>query len=140
MAYLDSPIELDLLFVIFICIEGVEGNIFILQLLFDLQKFDQLSLWPRRKTYLDLEPVPLFNSQAIRLGNDGYNIDDLAKLLHHNNINRAQSVSCGVDEVQAAMDTRVLDVPVPLSRQLFAQVHTVLVFDILDNRVPAAKW
>lgn len=43
----------------------------------------------------------------------------------------------GADEVQAAVDTRVLDVAVTHSGELFAQVRAVLVLDVLDDGVPA---
>ena len=42
-----------------------------------------------------------------------------------------------VDEVQAAVDARVLDVTVTHCRELLAKVCAVLVLDILYNWVPA---
>ena len=89
--------------------------------------------------YLDFELVPLLRSQAVRLGNNGNNVHNLAEFLHHDNINWAQSMACGVDEVQAAMDARILNVTVSHGRQFLAEVRAVLVLDVLDNRVPAAE-
>lgn len=36
------------------------------------------------------------------------------------------------------MDTGVLDVPFPLRSELLSKVGRVLIFDILDDRVPAS--
>ena len=36
------------------------------------------------------------------------------------------------------MNTRILDVPLSLRRELLAEVGGVLIFDVLDNGVPAA--
>ena len=112
---------MNLLFIIFISIEGIEADAVVHQ------------LFPN----LGLEPFPLVQSQAVTLGNDRDHIDDLAQLLHHNHIDRAQRVASGIDEVQAAVDTRVLDIAVTHSSQLLAQVCRVLVLDVLDDRVPA---
>ena len=43
-----------------------------------------------------------------------------------------------VDEKEAAVDTRVLDVAVADCGKLLAEVRAVLVLDVLDNGVPAA--
>jgi len=43
----------------------------------------------------------------------------------------------GADEVQAAMDARVLDVTVTHCGQLLAEVRAMLVLDIFDDRIPA---
>jgi hypothetical protein len=43
----------------------------------------------------------------------------------------------GLDEEQAAMDAGILDVALSLGGELFAQVCGVLVFDVLDDGVPA---
>lgn len=91
------------------------------------------------KTDLELEVIPLLNSQAVRFGNDGDNIDNFAEFLHHNNINRTEGVSRRVDEIEAAVDTCILDVTVPHGRQLLAEVRTMLVLDVLDDGVPAGK-
>lgn len=43
----------------------------------------------------------------------------------------------GLDEEQAAVDTGVLDVALTLRSELLAEVCGVLIFDVLDNGVPA---
>ena len=43
------------------------------------------------------------------------------------------------DEVQTAVDARVLDVAVTLRGELLAEVGAVLVFDVFDDRVPAGR-
>jgi hypothetical protein len=48
-------------------------------------------------------------------------------------------VSGGADEVQAAVNAGVLDVSVSHGSQLLAEVRTVLVLDVFDDRVPAAN-
>jgi hypothetical protein len=42
-----------------------------------------------------------------------------------------------IDEIEAAMNARVLNVPIPHCREFLAQISAVLVLDILDNGVPA---
>lgn len=90
-------------------------------------------------TDLLLEHLPLFEHQTVRLGNDRDDVDDLAQLLHDNNINRAERVACGVDEKETAVNTRVLDVAVTHGGELFAEVGTVLVFDVFHNGIPATR-
>ena len=46
-------------------------------------------------------------------------------------------MACRVDEVQAAVYTRILDVAVADCCQLLAEVCAVLVLDVLDDRIPA---
>ena len=42
-----------------------------------------------------------------------------------------------LDEEEAAVYAAVLDIPLALRRELFPKVGRVLVFDVLDNWVPA---
>ena len=86
-----------------------------------------------------LERIPLLERQAVRLGNDRDNVDDLAQLLHHNDVDGAKGVARRVDEEEGAVNARVLDVTVALRSELLAQVRAVLVLDVLDNRVPAEE-
>lgn len=92
-----------------------------------------------RKLLLDplLERGPLLERQAIALRNDGHDVDKLAQLLQHHDVDRLERVAARLDEEQAAVDARVLEVPLALRRQLLAQVRAVLVLDVLDDRVPA---
>ena len=39
-----------------------------------------------QSTNLDLELLALLDSQAVRLGDDGDDVDDLAEFLHHNHV------------------------------------------------------
>ena len=48
-------------------------------------------------------------------------------------------MASGVDKEETAVDTRVLDVPITHRGELFAQVGTMLVFDVFNNGVPAMK-
>lgn len=45
----------------------------------------------------------------------------------------------GLDEEQAAVDAGILDVALPLSRELLPQVGGVLILDVLDDGVPAGS-
>ena len=85
-----------------------------------------------------LERLSLLESQAIRFRNDRHHVHGLAQLFQHHNVDRLERVPSRADEVQAAVDAGVLDVPLPLRRELLAQVRTVLVLDVLDDGVPAA--
>ena len=42
-----------------------------------------------------------------------------------------------IDKVQAAVDARVLNVPVTHGRQFLAQIRAVLVLDVFHNGIPA---
>ena len=84
-----------------------------------------------------LEDLPFFHRQTVRLGDDWHDIDNLAQFLHHDDVDRAKRVTSRVDEVQAAVNTCVLDVAVTNGCQLFAQVRAVLVLDVFDDSVPA---
>lgn len=85
-----------------------------------------------------LEGCALLESQAVALGNDRHNVDEFAQLLQHNNVDGLEPVAGRVDEEQAAVDARVLEVALTLGSELLAQVGAVLVLDVLDDRVPAA--
>lgn len=88
--------------------------------------------------YSLLESSPLFQCQAVALGDDWHDIDKLAQLLEHHDVNWLQGVSRGLDKEQAAVDSGVLEITFALSSQFLAQVCRVLVLDVLDNWVPAA--
>jgi hypothetical protein len=47
-------------------------------------------------------------------------------------------VTCRVDKVQTTVNAGVLDISVALGRELFAEVGTVLVFNVFDDWVPAS--
>ena len=48
-------------------------------------------------------------------------------------------MASGIYEEQAAVDTRIENVAVSYSCELLAKVSTMLVLNVLDNRVPAAS-
>lgn len=93
-----------------------------------------------RKLLLDavLENLSLLQGKTISLGNDGNDIDRLAQLLQHDNVNRLEGVSGWCDEIQAAVDAGVLNVTLTLGGKLLAEVGAVLVLDVLDDWIPAA--
>lgn len=119
---LDGLLCLNFLAVILLIVVGVHAQVVELELLL----------------YSVLELSTLLHRQAVTLGNDRNDVDKLAKLLEDNNVNGLQGVARWLDEEQAAVDTRVLEVPLTLSSELLAEVGTVLVLDVLDNGVPAA--
>jgi hypothetical protein len=88
-------------------------------------------------TDLLFEHLPLLKHQAVRLGDDGHDIDDLAELLHDDDINWAERMTSGVDEEQTAVNTRVLDIAVTHGGKLLTEVGAVLVLDVFHDRVPA---
>jgi len=120
--FTDRLVKLNLFLVIFISVKRIQANVVVHQ------------LFPN----LGLEPLPLLQRQAVTLRNNRHNIDDLAQLLHHDHVNRPQGMAGGVDEVQTAVDARVLDVSVTHSRQFLAQVRAVLVFDVFNDSIPAS--
>ena len=91
------------------------------------------------QAYLELERITFFNSQAVGLGNDRNDVDNFAQLLHDNDVDRAKRMSCWVNEIEATVDSRVLDVAVAHSSKLFAQVRAVLVLDVFDDGIPTAN-
>lgn len=93
-----------------------------------------------RELLLDaiLEHLPLLQSQTIRLCNHGNHIHRLAQLLQYHDIDRLQRMSGRRNEVQTAVNPGILNVPLTLGGELFAQVGGVLVLDVLDDGVPAA--
>lgn len=84
-----------------------------------------------------LERIPFFQRQAVRLGDNGHNIDNFTQLLHDDDVDRSERVASRIDEKQATVDTRVLDVAVANGCELLAKVCAVLVLDVLDDWVPA---
>ena len=85
------------------------------------------------------ERLAFLQSETVRFGNNGDDIDDLTKFFHHSHVYGAERMASRVDKVQAAVDARVLDVTVTHRRKLLAKVRAVLVLDILHNWVPASN-
>lgn len=92
-----------------------------------------------RSTHLELETLPLLQRQAVALRNHRNNVNHLAQLLHDNDVDRSQSMASWVDEVQATVNAGILDVSFAHGSQLLAKVCTMLVLDVLDDRIPAAQ-
>lgn len=138
----DTLVKLNLLLVILLRVERVEADVVVDQLFPNLRASPVSFAVPSMQshsTYFLLECIPLLKCQTVGLGNDRNNVDDLAQLLHHNDVDRAEGVARRVDEEQSTMDARVLDVTVALRGQLLTQVRAVLVLDVLDYRVPARE-
>jgi len=84
-----------------------------------------------------LECLSLLQSQAVRLGDNRNNVDAFTEFLENDNVDWLQSMASGVNEVQAAVNSGVLDVAFSLRSKLLAQVGRVLVLDVFDDGVPA---
>jgi hypothetical protein len=93
-----------------------------------------------RKLLLDtfLECLSLFKGERVSLGNDGDDIDNIRELLQDDNVDGLERMAGGLDEKQAAVDAGILDVALSLGGELLPQVCRVLVFDVLDDSIPAA--
>ena len=85
-----------------------------------------------------LEGLALLQGQGVGLGDDGHNVNHVRQLLQHHNVNGLERVARGLDEEQAAVDARVLDVTLSLGCELLSKIRGVLILDVLDDRVPAA--
>ena len=86
-----------------------------------------------------LESSPLFQSQRIRLGDDWDYIDDIREFLEDDDIDGLEGMAGRLDEEETAVDACVLDIALSLSGEFLAEVCRVLVFDVLDDRVPAGS-
>lgn len=115
----------------------VKGNFFLIMLLVVVGIHAQV-VEGKLLLYPLLKSSALFQSQAVGLGNDWYDIDKLRKLLEHNNINWLQAVTGRLDEEETAVDACILQVSLTLRSQLLSEVGAVLILDVLDNWIPAA--
>lgn len=88
------------------------------------------------RTHPSPEVFPLLNGQAVALGDDGNDVDDLAELLHDDDIEGPKGVAGRVDEEESAVDAGVDNVLVAHGGELFAEVGRVLV---LKNDKPLPK-
>jgi len=117
----DLGVNLNLLIIRLLGVEGVQTDVVVNEL----------------GANLLFEREPLFHRQAVRLGNDRHHVHNLAQLLQHDDVNRAQRMTGRIDEEQRAVNPGVLDVTVSHGRQLFPEVCAVLVLDVFDDRIPA---
>lgn len=120
--YLDRRIERNLLLVMLLVVIWIHLEVVELELL----------LYPL------FERRTLLQSQGVALRNDRYYIYEFREFLEHDNVNRLKGMSAWLDEEQAAVDPRILQISFALSSQLLAQVSAVLVFDVFDDWIPAA--
>jgi hypothetical protein len=141
LTHSDGFVELRLLRLIVLAVERIQTNVVIFKLRTDLS-IGRLDL--RLPEVIDtkwtdslLEEIPLLERQRVTLGNDRNDIDDLAELLHDDDVDGLQRVTRGRDEVKGAVNPGVLDVSVTHGRELLAQVGRMLVLNVLDDRVPA---
>lgn len=121
-SYLDLGVDAALLLVQLIVVVGVHLQVVEGELLLDAL----------------LESLALLEGQGVGLGDDGHHVDHVRQLLQHHNVNGLERVARGLDEEQAAVDARVLDVTLSLGSELLSKVRGVLILDVLDDRVPAA--
>jgi hypothetical protein len=91
------------------------------------------------ETDLEFERNPLIERQAVRLGDDGHDIHDLAEFFHHNDVDGPERMTSRIDEVQATMNACILDIAVTHCSEFLAKVSAVLILDVFDDRVPAAE-
>jgi hypothetical protein len=89
--------------------------------------------------YSLLECPAFFEGERIRLGDDRNDVDNIRELLENDDIDGLERMSGRLDEEQTAVDASVLDVALSLSGELFSEVCRVLVFDVLDDRIPTAS-
>lgn len=104
--YLDLLVDSGLFVVVLVVVVGVEADVVEGKLVSDSV----------------LESLALLESQGIGLCNDGDDVDNLAQLLQDDYVDGLESMTCGLDEVQTAVDAGILDVAVALSGEFLAQV------------------
>lgn len=113
-----------------------------------------------RELFLDpfFECRPLLQRQGVGLCNDGDNVNYVGQFFQDNNVDGFKAdksvnqelfgfsvqrghirMTGGLDEEETAMDTGVLDVTFSLCSKFFAEVGGMLIFDVLDNRVPTIQ-
>jgi hypothetical protein len=98
------------------------------------------------------ECCALLESQRVGLSNNWYNVDNIGELLEDDNVDRFEAnmsasilvlhclrMARRLDKEETAVNTGVWDISLTLSSELFAKIGRVLVFDILDDRIPAVK-
>lgn len=121
-SYLDLGVERSLLAVVLLVLVRVHADVVECELLLDAV----------------LEQLALLEGERVGLGDNGNDVDGLAELLEHDDVDRLEGMASRGDEVQAAVDAGVLNVSLTLRSQFLAQIRAVLVLDVLDDRVPAA--
>ena len=117
---------------------GIGGSFLIIQVLIVVRVHSEvveLELLPNSL----LESSALLGRQGIGLCDDWHNVHNIGELLQDHNVNRFEAVTRWLNEEQAAMDAGILNVTLSLCGKLFAEVGGVLIFDVLDHRIPARQ-
>ena len=114
----------------------VERNFLLVMLLVVVRVHSQI-MESKLLFYSLLERRTFLQGQAVCLCNDRYNIDKFRKFFQDNNVNGLQTVAGRLDEEEAAVNAGILQVALALSREFLAKVGAVLIFDVLDDRIPA---
>lgn len=122
LAHLDLLVERALLLIKLVVVVGVHLEVVEGKLLLDAL----------------LEGLAFFQRKGVRLGDHGHHVDDVGQLLEDDNVDGLEGVAGGLDEEEAAVDAGILDVALTLGSEFLAEVGGVLVFDVLDDGVPAA--
>lgn len=121
-SYLDLSVQATLLVIELLVVVGIHPEVVESELLLDAL----------------LELQTLLEGQAVGLGNDRDNVDNIRKLLQHDDVNGLERVTRRLDEEEAAVDASILDISLTLGRKLLSEIGGVLVLDVFDNGVPAA--
>ena len=86
-----------------------------------------------------LERSSLFECERIRLRNDWNNIDHIGELLQDHDVDRLEGMARGLNEEEAAVNAGVGDIAFSLGGKFFSEVGRMLIFDVLDDWVPAKR-
>lgn len=86
-----------------------------------------------------LECAAFLEGQGVCFCNDWDNVDDVREFLQNNNIDRLEGMTGWLDEEETAVNTCVLNIAFALGGEFFSEVGRVLVFDVFDDGVPAAR-
>ena len=86
-----------------------------------------------------LECAAFLEGQGVSFCNDWDNVDDVREFLQNNNIDRLEGMTGWLDEEETAVNTCVLNIAFALGGEFFSEVGRVLVFDVFDDGVPAAR-
>lgn len=114
-------VQLAFLFLVVFVIERVDADVVVLHL----------------GTDSFLEQIAFVHSERVRLGDHRNHVDHIAQLLHHRDVDRAQSMTRRVDEEETAVNARIDNVPIAHRGELLSEVSRMLILDVLDDRVPA---
>jgi hypothetical protein len=98
---------------------GVDGALFVVELVVVVWIHLQI-VEGELLLYALLESTAFFEGERVRLGDDWNDIDNIGKLLQHDDVDWFQSMSRGLNEEETAVDSGILDVPLTLGGKLFS--------------------